>query len=60
MSTMDETPVLITKQEFIADFLTRHMKNHGLTYGKEYLSLLEKKEEAAEKAWRKFKKKWEV
>ena len=57
---MDDTPVLITKQEFIADFLTRHMKGHGLPYGKEYLSLLGKKEEAAEKAWIKFKKRWEV
>ena len=60
VSTLKHSRAIISKDQFIADFLTRHMKNHGLPYGKEYLSLLEKKEQAAEKAWNKFKKKWGV
>lgn len=43
------------KQEFIGKYLDKHLKNHGLPYGIQYLNLVAETEEKAEKAWnRKF------
>jgi hypothetical protein len=46
----------MTKEEFIANYLnkSRRLKNHNLPYGMEYLSLVSKVEEDAEKAWIRF------
>lgn len=40
------------KQEFIGKYLDKHLKNHGLPYGIQYLNLVAETEEKAEKAWK--------
>lgn len=40
------------KQEFIGNYLNKHMKGHGLPYGFAYFNLLAEKESKAEIAWR--------
>ena len=41
----------IEKQEFIDNYLDKHLINHNLPYGTKYLNLLEKYEDEAEKKW---------
>lgn len=40
------------KQQFIGNYLNKHMKNHNLPYGMQYFRLLGETEEKAEKAWK--------
>jgi len=40
------------KQKFIGEYLDRKMKEHGLLFGMQYLSLLAKTEEEAERKWK--------
>jgi hypothetical protein len=49
----------MSKEEFIANYLnkSRRLKNHNLPYGMEYLNLVSKVEEDAEKHWKKHIKK---
>ncbi len=46
------------KNIFIGDYINHKMKNHELPYGMAYLNLLTKTEKKAQKAWKKFKKKY--
>lgn len=48
----------MTKDEFIGNYLTKHMKNHGLPYGKAYFNLLEETEKRGELAWKRFLKRY--
>lgn len=48
----------MTKDEFIGNYLTKHMKNHGLPYGKAYFNLLEETEKKGELAWKRFLKRY--
>jgi len=43
---------MTTKQKFIGNYLDKKMKNHGLPYGMQYISLLATMEEMAQKAWK--------
>lgn len=50
----------MTKQKYIERYITRKMKGHGLPYGMQYLNLLAKTEEDAEKQWRVYRRKIKV
>ncbi len=41
----------MTKEEFIGNYLDKHMKNHGLDYGMHYMNKVATLEGKAEKAW---------
>lgn len=40
------------KQKFIGEYLDKKMKNHNLPYGMQYLNLLAKTEQEAERKWK--------
>ena len=44
-----------TRQEFIGNYLSKKMKDHGLPYGIAYINLLAKHEEIAEKKYIEYK-----
>lgn len=48
----------MTKDEFIGNYLTKHMKHHSLPYGLAYFNLLEATEKKAELAWKRFLKRY--
>lgn len=48
----------MTKDEFIGNYLTKHMKDHSLPYGLAYFNLLEETEKKAELAWKRFLKRY--
>jgi len=48
----------MTKDKFIGMYLEREMKDHGLPYGLAYYNLLEEKTEKAERAWKRFCKRY--
>ncbi len=41
----------MSKEEYIGKYLDRKMKHHDLPYSFEYLDLVGRTEEAAEKSW---------
>jgi len=49
--TSDEILAGIDKEEYIGNYLDKHMKGHGLPYGFSYFNLLDKTEKKAERSW---------
>ncbi len=43
----------MTKDEYVGKYLDKKMKNHNLPYGMQYLNLVAKHTEYAEKKWEK-------
>jgi len=43
---------LTEKEQFIGDYLNKHMKGHGFDYNFEYINKLEEETVKAEKAWK--------
>ena len=44
------------EEEFIANYMSKHMKDHGLHYGFAYINLEMETEEKAKKAWKAYLK----
>tara|TARA_R110000803_G_scaffold22170_1_gene55363 strand:+ start:1587 stop:1763 length:177 start_codon:yes stop_codon:yes gene_type:complete len=47
-----------TEQEFVGWYLTKHMKNHNLPYSMAYYNLLELTTYKAEKAYKRYLKRY--
>lgn len=50
----------MTRDEFIGNYLDKEMKGHGLPYSFVYFNLLKEKEEKAERAWKRYHKKYGI